>query len=154
MGKDNAFLGNASSYFDKLMRKTYVEKSDLLSLKKQLTVLKERESTYNPILNSITRIANEAKGKNPVDVLREVYLDFQAISNASSYFDMIMKETAVNKESLLLLTGKFEVLKKRHEKKYASVCDSIVAVTNRAQNKNSITILNRVYADFKAIRGM
>ena len=33
MSKDNSFLQNASSYFDKLMGQTYVSKSEILSLK-------------------------------------------------------------------------------------------------------------------------
>jgi hypothetical protein len=82
MGKDNSFFHNASSYFDKLMNQTYVSKSEILSLKKKLKVLKESGSStsYNNILNRVTGLSAKAKGKNPVELLKEVYDDFKQIS--------------------------------------------------------------------------
>jgi hypothetical protein len=82
MGKDNSFLQNASSYFDKLMGQKYVSKSEILSLKKRLKVLKESGSStsYNNILNRVTGLSIKAKGKNPIELLKEVYTDFNQIS--------------------------------------------------------------------------
>lgn len=82
MSKDNSFFHNASSYFDKLMTQTYVSKSEILSLKKKLKVLKESglSRSYNNILNRVTGLSTKAKGKNPVELLKEVYDDFKQIS--------------------------------------------------------------------------
>jgi len=80
MGKDNSFLSNASSYFGKLMKETYISKSDILSLKKKLKVMKDNGMIeYNPILNKITNISNKATGKQTPELLQGVYEDFKLL---------------------------------------------------------------------------
>ncbi|MFA7717220.1 MAG: hypothetical protein WC875_00710 [Candidatus Absconditabacterales bacterium] len=82
MGTNNSFKENAVSCFDTIMKKKFVEKTDLLSLKQKLKVLKDTGECNNlfnegnNILNKITRIANSAKGKSSVEILRKVYDDF------------------------------------------------------------------------------
>lgn len=79
--EDNSFIDNASSYFDTLMTKKYIKKSEIISLKQKLKALKKESasSTYNNILNRITNIANNANGKNLPSILKKVYDDFNLI---------------------------------------------------------------------------
>jgi len=79
MGKDNSFLGNASTYFDKIMKQTYVSNSDILSLKKKLKVLKESDESYKPIFNKVLHISEKSKGKNEPKILKKAYEDFTAL---------------------------------------------------------------------------
>lgn len=79
---NNSFLQNASLYFDKLMKQKYICKSDVLSLKQKLKVLKESnldDDTYNNILNRVTRISDKATRRDSPDILREVYADFNLL---------------------------------------------------------------------------
>lgn len=77
--KDNSFFTNAKDYFDKIMKKTYVTKPELITLKGQFKRLKEQDPSYTNIFNQTTRIANSAKGNNPVTILTKTYTDFQGL---------------------------------------------------------------------------
>lgn len=77
MAKENSFLNNASSFFDKIMKQTYISKSEILSLKKKLKVLKEADASYTNLFNRVTNIGNKAKGKNTPDILIKEYEDFK-----------------------------------------------------------------------------
>lgn len=80
MGKDNSFLSNTLSYFDKLMKETYISKSDILRLKKQFKVMKDNGMIeYNPILNKVTTISNKATGKQTPELLQGVYEQFKLL---------------------------------------------------------------------------
>lgn len=77
---DNSFLKNAVTFFDRLMKQSYVSKSQLLDLKKKFKTMKENGMTeYNTLLNRITNISNKVPGKNDPEILREVYDDFQTL---------------------------------------------------------------------------
>ncbi len=74
---NNSFLENTVLYFNKLMQKNYVEKSEIINLKRKFKDLEEFDPTYHKIFNKITRITNKAKGKNKVEILQETYDVFQ-----------------------------------------------------------------------------
>jgi len=76
---NNFFFENTVSYFDKLMQKTYVEKSEIMGLKDKFKALKKVNPAYNSLLNKVTRIVNEAKGKNEIKILQEAYKAFTAL---------------------------------------------------------------------------
>lgn len=77
---DNSFLNNTITFFDKLMKKRYVSKSEILDLKKKFKVMKENGMIeYNNLLNRITNISNKAPGKNEPTLLQDVYYDFQTL---------------------------------------------------------------------------
>jgi len=78
---NNSFLKNASLYFDKIMKQKYISKSDVLQLKNQFKQLKQHDASYNNLLNRITRIANNAKGKNTPDILQDSYEDFKKLAS-------------------------------------------------------------------------
>jgi len=77
MAKENSFLNNASLFFDKIMKQTYISKSEILSLKKKLKVLKEADDSYTNLFNRITNIGNKAGGKNSPNILTKEYEDFK-----------------------------------------------------------------------------
>lgn len=78
---NNSFLHNASSYFDKMMKQTYVSKSEILSLKKKLKVVKDSGTiTYNNILNRVTAVSRKANGKNSPEILRKIYDEFKEMT--------------------------------------------------------------------------
>ena len=80
MGKDNSFLNNTTLYFDKLMKQTYISKSDILSLKKKFKTMKDIGMTeYNSIFNKITKIGNKATGKQTPELLQSVYAEFKKL---------------------------------------------------------------------------
>ena len=81
MGTDNSFLGNASTYFDKIMKQTYVSNSEILSLKKKLKVLKESDESYKPIFNKVLHVSEKSKGKNEPSILKEAYDFFKEKQN-------------------------------------------------------------------------
>lgn len=82
---NNSFLDTASSYFDKIMKQKFISKAEILALKQKLKVLKEESAsnTYNNILNRITRISNNATGKNLPEILQKVYDDFDFIKRSA-----------------------------------------------------------------------
>lgn len=69
-------MRNASSHFHKLMQQKYVAKADLIKLKRQFGTLKIQQPEYKTLFNRITNIANNAKGKNDVEILQSAYEDF------------------------------------------------------------------------------
>ncbi len=77
MAKTNSFLNNASSFFDKLMKQTYISKSEILALKKMLKKLSESDESYKKLFNRITTISNRSVGKNEANILTEFYETFQ-----------------------------------------------------------------------------
>jgi hypothetical protein len=96
MGNNNSFLNNASSFFDKLMKQTYVKKTQLIQLKRQLKQLaeieknhfaligknpKKEELSYNKLYNRITNIGDRAKGENSPTILKQTYIDFNTLKN-------------------------------------------------------------------------
>lgn len=81
MANENSFLKNTSLYIQKLTKQTYVEKTELLQLKNHLRKLQEQEPKYKPLLNKVTRIANGAKGKNPVTILNGIADDFKELQS-------------------------------------------------------------------------
>ncbi|MFA6255622.1 MAG: hypothetical protein WC606_00425 [Candidatus Absconditabacterales bacterium] len=86
MATTNSFEKNAKKYFEKLMRRKFIEKRDLLSLKSKFKELKDSGNCPNffnegnNMLNKITRIANNAKGKNSIEIVQKAYEDFTKLS--------------------------------------------------------------------------
>lgn len=80
MGSDNSFMKNATSYLDKIMKKTYVAKTDLLKVKNQFKQLVDNDLIDKKYLNKITNIASNAKGKNSVTILKDFYAEFKALA--------------------------------------------------------------------------
>ena len=78
---NNAFLKNATDYFNKIMEQKYIAKSDVLQLKNQFKQLKKQDKKYNSFFNKVTNIANNAKGKNEPKILQEVYKEFKELQS-------------------------------------------------------------------------
>jgi len=72
----NSFLDNTVSFFDKIMKQTYIAKTEIIQLKRQLGHLKEQDDRYKSLFNKVTNIANKAKGKNDPEILQDVYTTF------------------------------------------------------------------------------
>jgi hypothetical protein len=80
---NNSFLPNTVLYFNKLMQQTYVEKSEIIRLKRKFKDLEEFDPTYHKLFNKVTRIANKAKGKNEPSILKTAYETFNTLKNKS-----------------------------------------------------------------------
>ncbi|MEI6774348.1 MAG: hypothetical protein WCL18_06250 [bacterium] len=69
-------------------RETYwadiCRKTDLLQLKNHLRNLKAQEPKYRELFNKVTRIANKAKGKNPVAMLNGISETFQSLQQTQT----------------------------------------------------------------------
>ncbi len=69
-------------------------------------------------------------------------------SNASSFFDKIMKQNYISKSEILQLKKQFKQLKNQDER-YNNLFNRITRIGNTAKGKNTPTILAKVYEDFK-----
>jgi hypothetical protein len=78
MKTNNSFFDNAATFLAKIMKQTYISKSELLSLKKMMQKLAESDPSYHTLSNRITTISNRAQGKNEANILTEFYERFQA----------------------------------------------------------------------------
>ncbi|MEI6119334.1 MAG: hypothetical protein WCP92_09410 [bacterium] len=77
----NSFLDNTVSFFDKIMKQTYIAKTEIIQLKRQFGHLKEQDDTYKGLFNKVTNIANKAKGKNAPAILQDVYETFNDVQS-------------------------------------------------------------------------
>lgn len=72
-------LGRVSIYFNNLMKKSQVEKTELEKLKNDFLDLKKKKQIPQGLLNKIKTVANQANGPKPVTVLTEVYAEFSEL---------------------------------------------------------------------------
>ena len=77
----NSFLDNTVSFFDKIMKQTYIAKTEIIQLKRQFGHLKTQDDTYKSLFNKVTNIANRAKGKNDPEILQDVYETFNDVKS-------------------------------------------------------------------------
>ncbi|MCX6823951.1 MAG: hypothetical protein NT085_02395 [candidate division SR1 bacterium] len=77
----NSFLDNTVSFFDKIMKQTYITKKEIIQLKRQFDHLKEQDDIYKSLFNKVTNIANRAKGKNEPKILQDVYETFNDVKS-------------------------------------------------------------------------
>jgi len=78
---NNSFLENTVSYFDKIMKQKYIEKTNVLQLKNQFRQLKQYDPSYKNLFNRVTTLANNAKGNNKPDILQNLYEDFKNLQS-------------------------------------------------------------------------
>jgi hypothetical protein len=67
--KKEQLIGEAKKYYDKLIWKKNISKSELMTLNRQMKALKEEDALFTTLANRTTSLSNKAKWSNPVDSL-------------------------------------------------------------------------------------